>query len=55
MTEDEIVGWHQPLNGHEFEQALGGSEGQGSLVTCKELNMTYQLKKNNNNVIPCGR
>ena len=33
LTEDETVGWHQ-LNGHEFEQTLGGSEGQGSLAWC---------------------
>ena len=33
-TEDEMVGWHHPLNGHESEQALGGAEGQGSLVCC---------------------
>ena len=31
-TEDEMVGWHHRLNGHEFEQALGDGEGQGSLV-----------------------
>ena len=31
MTEDEMVGWHHQLNGHEFEQALGDGEGQGSL------------------------
>ena len=31
MTEDEMVGWRHQLNGHEFEQALGGGEGQGSL------------------------
>ena len=31
-TEDEMVGWHQWLNGHEFEQTLGDSEGQGSLM-----------------------
>ena len=30
MTEDEMVGWHHQLNGHEFEQTLGDSEGQGS-------------------------
>ena len=29
MTEDEMVGWHHQLNGHEFEKALGDSEGQG--------------------------
>ena len=31
MTEDEMVGWHHCLNGHEFEQTVGDSEGQGSL------------------------
>ena len=34
MTEDEMVAWHHWLNGHEFEQAPGDSEGQGSLVCC---------------------
>ena len=29
-TEDEMIGWHHRINGHEFEQTLGGSEGQGS-------------------------
>ena len=48
MTEDKMVGWHHQLNGHEFEQALGYGEGQGSLVYCspwgrKELDMTDQL------------
>ena len=33
-TEDEVVGWHHRLNGHEFEQTPGGGEGQGSLVYC---------------------
>ena len=33
-TEDEMVGWHQPLNGHEFEQTLGDGGGQGSLAIC---------------------
>ena len=32
MTEDEMVGWHHWLNGHEFEQSLGDREGQGSLA-----------------------
>ena len=45
MTEDEMVGWHHQLNGHEFEQILGDSKGQGSLVCWnpwghKELDMT---------------
>ena len=34
MTEDEMVGWHHQLNGHEFEQAPGDGEGQESLVCC---------------------
>ena len=33
-TEGEMVGWHHWLNGHEFEQAVGDREGQGSLVCC---------------------
>ena len=41
MTEDEMVGWHHRLDGHEFEQALGDSERQASLAcyspwSCKE-------------------
>ena len=34
MTEDEMVGWHHQLNGHEFEQALADGEGQGRLACC---------------------
>ena len=34
MTEDEMVRWHHQLNGHEFEQALGVGDEQGSLVCC---------------------
>ena len=34
MTEDEMVRWHHPLNGHQHEQTLGDSEGQGSLACC---------------------
>ena len=37
MTEDEIVGWHHRLNGHEFEQAPGVIEGQGSQAGCSLL------------------
>ena len=33
-TEDEMVGWHHQLNGHEFEQSPGDTEGQGSLACC---------------------
>ena len=47
-----MVGWHHRLNGHDFEQALGGGEGQGSLVCCspwgrKESDTTKQLNNNN--------
>ena len=47
-TEDEMVGWHHRLNGHEFEQTQGDSEGQGSLVCCsprgrRESDTTEQL------------
>ena len=54
MTEDEMVGWHHGLNGHESEQVLGDSEGQGSLACCspwgcKELDMTEQLNNYNKN------
>ena len=34
MIEDEMVGWHYQLNGHESEQALGDGEGQRSLTCC---------------------
>ena len=48
MTEDEMVGWHHRVNGHEFEQALGVCDGQGGLAcwspcSCKELNTIEQL------------
>ena len=49
--QDEIVGWHHWLDGHEFEQALGDDERQGSLACCslwglKESGMTEQLNQN---------
>ena len=34
MTEDRMVVWHHQLNGHEFEQAPGDDDGQGSLLCC---------------------
>ena len=60
MTEDEMVGWHHLLDVHEFEQALGVDDGQGSLACCSpwgsqkvrqdwatELNWKlFQTKKN---------
>ena len=53
MTEDEMVGWHHELNGHEFEQPPG-DDGQESLACyspwgCEELDTTEQL---NNNKVP---
>ena len=38
-TEDEIVGWHHRLDGHEFKQALGVGDGQGSLECCSPCNL----------------
>ena len=45
LTEDEMVGWHHRLDGHEFEQASGVGDGQGGLACCspwgrKESNKT---------------
>ena len=34
VTQDEMIGWHHWLNGHEFEQTQGASEGKGSLASC---------------------
>ena len=34
MTEDEMVGWHRQLGGHELKQALGVVDGQGGLACC---------------------
>ena len=55
-TKDEMIGWHHLVSGPEFEQAPGDGEGQGSLAyyspwSCKELEMTEHLNKNNKNVI----
>ena len=51
MTENEMVGWHYQLHEHEFKQAPGNSEGQGSLMCCspwghKESDVTEQLDNN---------
>ena len=69
MTEDEMVGWHHRLNGHEFEQAPGVGDRQGILVCCSpwgrkelamteqliwtELNSVYKLNKQDDNIQPC--
>ena len=51
MTEDEMVGWHHRLDGHEFEQTQGDGQGQGSLAShsqwgCKESDMAGRLNNN---------
>ena len=51
LTEDETVGWHHQLNGHESKQIPGDGDGQGSLVSCspqgrKESDTTKQLNNN---------
>ena len=56
MTDDQMVGCHQQLNGHEFEQTPGDDEGEGSLTCCspwglKELDMTKCLNRNNNFIV----
>ena len=48
MTEDEMVGWHHQLNGHEVELTPGVGDGQGSLACCspwghKDSDMTERL------------
>ena len=53
--EDEVVGWHHRLDGHEFEHVPGDGEGQRRLVCCspcghKELDMTEQLNNNKVNI-----
>ena len=50
MTENELVGWHHQLNGHEFEQAPEVGDKQGNLACCspwgcKELDMTERLNQ----------
>ena len=52
MTEDEMVGWHHQLDGHEFEQAPGVGEGQGGLACCspwgrKESDTPKRLNNSN--------
>ena len=54
MTEDEMVGWHHRLDGHEFEQALGVGDGQGNLTCCSPLGhklpeTTQRLGNNSDN------
>ena len=54
-TEDEMVGWHHWLNGHEFEQAPWVGDGQGSLACCsplghRESGTTEQLKNSSEDI-----
>ena len=56
VTEDEMVGWHHQLNGHEFKQTPGDGEGQGGLACCspwgdKESDMTERLNNQARSVI----
>ena len=53
MIEDETVGWHHWLNGHEFEQAPGNGEGQGSLVCCSPwgCKQSDTIEQLNNNIL----
>ena len=51
MTQDQMVGWHHRLDGHEFEQAPEGGDGQGGLACCsswgrKESDVPEQLNSN---------
>ena len=56
MTEDEMVGWHHQLDRHEFEQALGVGDGQGSMACCspwghRESDMPELLNRTEEQII----
>ena len=56
QQEDEMIGWHLHLSGHEVKQTLGDGKGQGILVCCspwghKELDMTEWLNSTNNKYV----
>ena len=60
MTEGEMIGRHHRLDGHEFQQAAGYDEGQGSLVRRglwdrRELDMTERLNDNSNSGLTCPK
>ena len=46
MTEDEMVGWHHRLNGHEFESTPGIGDGQGDLVCCMQSMGSQRVEHN---------
>ena len=54
MAEAEMVGWHHRLNGHEFEQTLGDTEGQVSLACCSpwDCNVSEMTERLNSKVSP---
>ena len=43
MTEDEMVGWHYQLKGHESDETPGDSEGQGSLASCMQFMRSHRV------------
>ena len=45
MTEDDMVGWHHRLNGHEFAQTPGDGEGQGSLACCSPWGCNKEVRR----------
>ena len=52
MTEDEVIGWHHRLNGHEFEPALGNGEVQGSLWCWRRiLRVPRTARRSNQSVL----
>ena len=60
MTENEMIGWYYGLNEHEFEQALGDSEGQQSLGCCsswgcRESDTSERLNNSNADIRPPGK
>ena len=46
MTEDEMVGWHHRLDGHEFEQTLRDGKGQGRLAYCSPWDQSWMQLSN---------
>ena len=55
-TEDKMVGWHHQLDEHEFEQALGVGDGQGSMACCspwsrKKLVKTQHSKNQDHHIL----
>ena len=57
MTEDEMLGWHHRLDGHEFEQDQGVGDGQGSLAFCspwgckRVLRVLWTARRSNQSIL----